>query len=317
MKFVTFNARTSTDRLGAVDTDGRIIDLAEVSHLQRKRETECFSSMQTLIESGRDGLKAASEALLYARDLNKKDSDSLHPGVWHQWDEVTLLTPLQRPLSLRDFWIFEDHVKAGWKKRGLELPDVWYEMPTYYKGNPLSIIGPDEELEWPSFTEKLDYELEMGVIIGKKGRDISEEKGHDYIFGYTVINDWSARDIQRKEMMCRLGPAKGKDFATSLGPCIVTADEIDPYNLRMTAKINGEVWSNNNSGTCYWEFNQLIAHISMGETIYPGELLGSGTVGGGCGLELDRWIQPGDVVELEIENIGVLRNRIIRKEMKP
>ena len=166
-------------------------------------------------------------------------------------------------------------------------------MPTYYKGNALAMIGPEEDLVWPSYTEKLDYELEMGIIIGKGGRDIPAEQGEDHIFGYTALNDWSARDIQRREMACKLGPAKGKDFATSIGPCIATADEVDPYDLRMTARINGETWSDNRSGTSYWTFGQLIAHVSMGETIHPGELFGSGTVGGGCGLELDRWAAAG------------------------
>lgn len=307
MKFVTFLKDTPAARLGALDSEGDVVDLATAATEAR---LDVLDDMLSLIDGGEPALDVARRALEAA--ARSKQSAGARVPVHYRRDEVKLLAPLPRPRTFRDFWIFEEHVKTGWRLRGEELPDVWYQLPTYYKGNPMSIIGPEEDLTWPSFTEKLDFELEMGVIIGKKGRDISEDHADDHIFGYTVLNDWSARDIQRKEMQCRLGPAKGKDFATSLGPCIVTPDEVDPYNLRMTARINDEVWSDNNSGTGYWKFNQLIAHVSMGETIYPGELLGTGTVGGGCGLELNRWLQPGDVVELEIEKIGLLRNRVVK-----
>lgn len=228
-------------------------------------------------------------------------------------EEVRLRAPLPRPASMRDFYAFEAHVKKGFEKRGEPMPQEWYDMPVYYKGNHQSIIGPDEDVHWPSFTEKFDYELELAIIIGKKGRDIAESAAGEYIAGFTVMNDFSARDIQRKEMKVRLGPAKGKDFATAIGPVLVTPDEIgDPYDLRMTASINGELWSEGNSGSIYHHFEKMIAFASMGETLFPGDLIGSGTVGGGCGLELDRWVKPGDVMELEIEKIGVLRNRVVR-----
>ena len=156
----------------------------------------------------------------------------------------------------------------------------------------------------------MDYELELACVIGKEGTDISEDGAAAHVGGYTVMNDWSARDIQMEEMSVGLGPAKGKDFATSLGPWLVTPDEFNPADARMTARINGEVWSDGNIGQIHWSFAQMIAHASMDETLYPGDVLGSGTVGGGCGLELDRWLQSGDVVELEVEGIGVLRNRV-------
>ena len=167
---------------------------------------------------------------------------------------------------------------------------------------------------WPRYTRQLDYELELACVIGREGRDLGAEEAPAWIAGYTVMNDWSARDIQRSEMAVRLGPAKGKDFATSLGPCLVTPDELDPRNLKMIARINGEVWSQGNAGSSHWTFPQMISHVSMDETIYPGDVFGSGTVGGGSGLELDRWLKPGDVVELEIQGIGVLRNRVVRRE---
>jgi 2-keto-4-pentenoate hydratase/2-oxohepta-3-ene-1,7-dioic acid hydratase in catechol pathway len=228
--------------------------------------------------------------------------------------DVKLKAPLSRPTSMRDFYAFEQHVKKGFENRGEQMPQEWYEMPVYYKGAHWSIIGPDEDVHWPSYTEKFDYELELAILIGKTGRNIPETNAREYIAGFTIMNDFSARDIQRKEMKVRLGPAKGKDFATAIGPILVTPDEIvDPYNLKMTAKINGELWSEGNSKSMYHSFEKMIAFASQDETLYAGDIIGSGTVGTGCGLELERWVKPGDVMELEIEKIGVLRNRVVRK----
>ena len=197
------------------------------------------------------------------------------------------------------------------ERRGQPIPPEWYKAPVYYKGNHRTIIGPDEDLPWPLDTTKLDYELELACVIGSKGRDISEQDAHHYIAGYTIMNDFSARDIQFQEMACRLGPAKGKDFATALGPSLVTPDDItDLGALTMVARVNGEEWSRGCFGTIHWSFSQMIEHVSQDECIYPGDLFGSGTVGGGCGLELDRYLQPGDVVELEIQPIGILRTTI-------
>ncbi|HEY9745926.1 MAG TPA: fumarylacetoacetate hydrolase family protein, partial [Oculatellaceae cyanobacterium] len=190
-----------------------------------------------------------------------------------------------------------------------------YKAPVYYKGNPHNVIGPDETVIWPSYSRLMDYELELACIIGKPGRNIPVEKAHEYIAGYAIMNDLSARDAQKHEMLCRLGPAKGKDFATVVGPWLVTADEVkEPRNLRMTAKVNGELWSEGNSGTSHWTFEQMIAHASKEETLYPGEILGSGTVGFGCGLELGRWLQSGDTVELEIDGLGILKTQVRRED---
>jgi 2-keto-4-pentenoate hydratase/2-oxohepta-3-ene-1,7-dioic acid hydratase in catechol pathway len=220
-----------------------------------------------------------------------------------------LLVPLL-PSSLRDFLAFEDHVKAGAERRGSPVPDVWYEMPIYYKGNHRSVLGPDEELVWPPFSEELDYECEVAAIVGKRGRDLSTDEAGEIIFGFTLMNDWSARDIQRKEMSGWLGPAKAKDFATSLGPCIVTPDEIDPADIQLTARVDGEVWSKGSLVGMRWTFAEMIAHVSNGEDVWPGDVYGSGTFGGGCGLDLGRTLTPGVVVELEGTGIGVLRNRV-------
>jgi 2-keto-4-pentenoate hydratase/2-oxohepta-3-ene-1,7-dioic acid hydratase in catechol pathway len=225
--------------------------------------------------------------------------------------EVRLRAPLPRPTSMRDFYAFEGHVKKGFEKRGEPMPEEWYSMPVYYKGNHQSIIGPGDPVTWPPFTEKFDYELELAVIIGKTGRNIPRDRASEHIAGYTIMNDFSARDIQRAEMKVRLGPAKGKDFATAIGPVLVTPDEIgDPYNLRMSARVNGETWSEGSSSLMHHRFDRIIEFASLEETLHPGDLIGSGTVTGGCGLELDRWVKPGDTIELEIEGIGRLSNTV-------
>ena len=215
----------------------------------------------------------------------------------------------------------EDTAKlAKWRewaargRRGADVPEAWYRMPVYYKGNYRSLLGHDQLLTWPRYSQRMDYELELACVIGKEGIDINEDGAEAYIGGYTVMNDWSARDIQMEEMSVGLGPAKGKDFATSLGPWVVTPDEFNPADARMTARINGELWSDGNIESIHWSFPQMIAHASMDETLYPGDVLGSGTVGGGCGLELNRWLEPGDVVELEVEGIGTLRTQVTRRE---
>ena len=190
-----------------------------------------------------------------------------------------------------------------------------YKQPVYYKGNRFNVVGHEEEVRWPRYSAMLDYELEFGIFLAAKGRDIPVDEAHKYIFGYTIFNDFSARDAQEIEMAGGLGPAKGKDFDTgnAIGPWIVTRDEVkDAQNLNMIARVNGEECSRNNSSCMLHTFEQMIAHASRDETLYPGEFFGSGTTGNGCGLELDRWLKPGDVVELEVEGIGVLRNRVVR-----
>lgn len=230
----------------------------------------------------------------------------------HRVPDAQLLVPIL-PASLRDFLGFEDHVKLGAERRGEPVPDAWYEMPLYYKGNHRSVYGPDEEVPWPAYTEELDFECEVACVLGGHGRDVTERDASALIFGYTLMNDWSARDIQRKEMTGRLGPAKAKDFATSLGPVIVTPDELDPADVALTASVDGEVWARGNLGDAHWTFPQMIAHVSRSEDVLPGDIYGSGTFGGGCGLDLGRTLDPGAQVQLEAERIGLLRNRVGRK----
>lgn len=278
---------------------------------QRLAQAQVPPCMLEFLEGGASTMAAARRALDYATLLGEVATGPAGERIHYRAGEVRVVAPLPNPPSLRDFIAFEEHIAATSNRRGQPIPPEWYKMPVYYKGNPRTIIGPDQELTWPLETTKLDYELELACVIGSRGQDVVERDAPAFIAGYSIMNDFSARDIQFQEMACRLGPAKGKDFATAMGPCLVTPDEIpDLGNLTMVARVNGEEWSRGRFGSIHWSFPQMIAHVSRGEAIYPGDVLGSGTVGGGCGLEWDRYLQPGDLVELEIQPIGVLRTRI-------
>jgi 2-keto-4-pentenoate hydratase/2-oxohepta-3-ene-1,7-dioic acid hydratase in catechol pathway len=331
MKLCTFEIATllgRQSRLGAVLAVG-IADLnsACARHLALKGEARPYRLAEALVppdmlEYLRGGETSATFARATIDHLASEIAGGAQPAalagakgerIVFAPAEVRLLAPLPKPTSMRDFYAFEGHVKKGFEKRGEPMPEEWYQFPAYYKGNHASIIGPDEPVRWPSFTEKFDYELELAVIIGKEGRNIPREKAMEHVAGFTIMNDFSARDMQRAEMKVRLGPAKGKDFATAIGPVLVTPDEIaDPYSLGMRARVNGETWSEGNSGSMHHRFDRIIEFASMDETLRPGDLIGSGTVTGGCGLELDRWVKPGDLIELEIDRIGTLANTVVR-----
>ncbi len=229
-------------------------------------------------------------------------------------EDARLLAPL-RPRSMRDFLTFEGHLHNALTRLGRLIPKEWYEVPAYYKGMPDTVIGPDEEISWPPYTDRLDHELELAAIIGRRGKDIAKEDALSYVFGYTIWNDVSARDVQTRELPIGMGPAKAKDWDGSnvIGPCIVTADELDPSNVRMRVRVNGEVWGEDTSAHMHHTFADLIWYASQAQTLYPGDVFGSGTAAGGSGLELDRQLKEGDVVEMEIEGIGILRNRIGKK----
>ncbi len=322
MKFVTFSDQGRGDRLGTLLQDGVILDLKSAA----QGRSEFFDSMLTLIEGGEPALEQAKQLI-----LSRNSSNLL------SLNEVQLRAPIPHPPQVRDFMAFEKHARQSLesalsirssmaadpekmrrqlKETGdFDVPDVWYEKPIYYKGNRFAVTDPDKEIEWPSFSKVMDYELELACVIGKQGKNISAESARNHIFGFTIFNDLSARDVQGREMTGRFGPAKSKDFddASPMGPCLVTLDEIeDPYNLEMIARVNGEERSRANSGTIHWTFEKMIEYVSQGETLYPGEILGSGTIGDGCGLELLNFLQGGDEVELEIEKIGILKNRIKR-----
>ena len=223
----------------------------------------------------------------------------------YQLDQVRLLAPLRRPPSVRDFYAFEEHVRNARAVTGRgEVVPEWYEIPVFYFSNPAAIYGPDEEIPYPDGSSALDYELEVAAVMGAGGE----------IAGFTVMNDWSARDLQRAEMRVGLGPSKGKDFATSLGPVVVTPDELGDLRLEMVARVNGEERSRGNLGDMYHSWEAIVAHAAGNTELRPGDVLGSGTVGTGCILEHgdERWLKPGDEVELEVEGIGILRNVVGR-----
>jgi len=216
--------------------------------------------------------------------------------------EVDLLAPVPRPPSVRDFFAFEQHVATARANRGAAVPDEWYEFPVFYFSNPAAIFGDGAEIPYPEGTAMLDYELEVAAVIGADGG----------IGGFTIMNDWSARDIQRKELRVGLGPAKAKDFATSIGPVVVTPDEFDGSHAVMTARVNGEERSRGELSDIHYSWSDILAQAARNTGLRPGEIIGSGTVGSGCILEHDdgRWLVPGDTVELEVAGIGVLRNRV-------
>ena len=329
MKLVTFELSTPLGnicRVGALSqgTDGQIaMDLAHgyAALLQEQGEEPRFreyadfrlpQDMCELMAGGEPSLQAARAA----QEFILADTTRRGPGgeqLVFSLQEIRLRAPVPRPVTFRDFLIHEGHKAAGARRRNTTIDPIWYELPSCYKGNRLTIIGPDDELKWPHYTEKLDYELELAMFTGKRGKDISQENAMDHVFGYSVLNDFSARDIQISEMKNWLGPHKGKDFGTAIGPCVVTADEFDPTDAVMIARVNGEEWSRGNAGDAYYSWPRMIEYASMEEELVPGEMFGSGTVATGCGADLDRWIKPGDVIELEIEGIGVLKNKIVRE----
>jgi fumarylacetoacetate (FAA) hydrolase len=230
--------------------------------------------------------------------------------------------PLPNVASVRDFYAFEQHVKTCRKHRGLEMVPEWYEIPVFYFSNPTAILGDGDTVCAPRRSEALDYELELACVIDRECRDLpDDDRALEFVAGFTIMNDWSARDLQLQEMKVGLGPSKGKDFATSLGPELVSFLELaDRYrdgrlDLEMTATVNGRVYSRGNASSMYWTWPQLLAHASRDATLRRGDVLGSGTVGTGCILELTPeavggWLKPGDRVELEIERIGSLRNTV-------
>ncbi len=328
MKLVTFLNGDEQERAGVlIEGDQKILDLRSSNEKNRGELNPAFLSVLALIEGGESAFDAA-----------KRELDAPHSEAIVDAAAATLCSPIPRPPQIRDCLCFEEHltqayevlrkVKAAgepdpaaalaqYEEQGLyRIPEVWYQQPIYYKANRLSVVGTGHDITWPPYANILDFELEFGFFIGKGGRDIPKDKALDHIFGYSIFNDISARDTQAVEMQGGLGPAKGKDFDTGniIGPCITTADEIDPYNLTMIARVNGEEWSRGSSSTMHWKFEDLISYVSNSETLHPGEFFGSGTVGGGCGLELERYLAPGDIIELEVEGIGILRNQIVKQD---
>ena len=232
--------------------------------------------------------------------------------------------PILRPPSLRDFYTFEGHVRTMWERRGGTVPEAWYRIPIFYFSNVSEIRGPNDPIWCPAASQELDYELEVAALIDTLAHDLDAEHGEAAIGGYMVFNDWSARDLQREETAVRLGPAKGKDFASSIGPWLVTPDELadartaNGYDLQMTATVNGVELSRGSWSSAQFSFGAMVARASADVQLRPGDLIGSGTVGTGCLLEvrdeiLKRYLQPGDSVTLSVERLGALSNPIVER----
>jgi fumarylacetoacetate (FAA) hydrolase len=320
MKLVTFQNKESQLRAGWLNDDG-VVDMQLASNGALPDNMLAF-------------IDEHEKYFLIIKEKNLEASPATHA-----LNEVRLLAPLPNPRSFRDYIGFEMHMLNASRSFGHTIGPAWYELPIFYFTNPHGIFGPDDEIKRPLKETMLDIELELAVIIGKRGKDIKAEDADEYIFGYTIFNDWTARAIQRKEMQIPLGPHKGKDFANAIGPCIVTKDEMEKYrvpfsesffeaplkvppvkgyrfDLKMTSRINGQTICEGNYKTVYYNFPQMMERASENNvTLMPGDILGSGTVGWGSLIEnnfgVHRPLEPDDVVELEIEGIGVLRNKVI------
>ena len=295
MRLVTFE-NAGELRLGALDAQDRVVDLRKAAAQTGRTLPE---TMQELIEAGDAALAEAREAFASAGG----------DCVAHA---VRICSPLPRPSRMRDAQLFLEHLEMVLKREKRPMSDQYYQQVIYYNADHIHVFGHEDDIPWPRASTWIDYELEWAMVIGKGGANISREQARDHIFGYTIFNDWSARDLQFPFQEGGLGPGGGKDFATGLGPCITTADEIpDPYALKMTAHVNGELWSEGSTGTMFWSFEDAIVQLSADRPLVPGEVIASGTVLSGCGFDLQRPLALGDVVELWVEGIGLLKNRVV------
>lgn len=330
MKLATFRSG-GQEKIGIVHSgDAQLFDLAAAA-VRDGGANPAFASMLALIDAGPGALDQAAAAF----EKHGKDG-ALSVSV----AGAEILAPIPEPRQMRDGMSFPLHILqaprgqlklAARAKNDMaelarlnaeplgELPEVYRKQPIYYITNRFSVRGTNTTVKWPRYSQVMDYECEYGIITKNKGANISAAKAKDHIFGYTIFNDFSARDAQRIEMEGRLGPAKGKSFdgGNVMGPWIVTADEMgDPYHLKMEVRVNGKMRSQGVSDGMLFSFEEIIAHVTKDETLMPGEFIGSGTVGNGCGLEIGWYLEHGDAIELEVEKIGVLSNRVERQDAK-
>jgi fumarylacetoacetate (FAA) hydrolase len=328
MKLATFRTAVGTTHAGIVHGDHMyalnyptLLELLRDPDglAQARSIAQEITTMQSLGGTAATATPLAQTAFGLVSMLAREHSSD------HPLTDVTLLPPVPEPQTARDFYSFEQHVKAAAALRNRDIIPEWYETPVFYFTNTSELYGHDADVPYPVGSYALDFELEIACVIGRDGKDIAVEDANDYIAGYMIMNDWSARDVQAREMKHRLGPGKGKDFATSFGPWLVTPDELaarrsgdgagERYDMIMLARVNGKEVSRGNFNQIYYSFPQMIAWASRNARLRVGDVLGSGTVGTGCILELGTsvqpWLQRGDVVELEIDGIGVLRNQIV------
>jgi 2-keto-4-pentenoate hydratase/2-oxohepta-3-ene-1,7-dioic acid hydratase in catechol pathway len=304
MKLITYD--TANGPRAGVVVDGQVLDIASLLN-----ERDTLRDIRALLELPNEPLRRLKFAL-----------GSAHATLGIPLGKVRLRAPILQPPTVRDFMTYEGHASAGGTR---QLSDTWYRPPVFYFSNPLCIFGPEDAVPYPSASEQLDYELELAAIIGREATNVAEADAFSYIAGFTIFNDWSCRDLQRDEMEARLGPAKGKDSASSLGPWLVTTDELAPFirdnrlHVHCTLKVNGVEWMHNNAGIMYHSWGAMIERASRDSRMVPGDVLGAGTVTGGSVGEAmrngfsARYLEPGDVVEIEVEGIGVLRNTIAPK----
>lgn len=270
-----------------------------------------LDSLLDALREGTDRLRTRAEAALATRD------------EVYRLEDVHVLAPLPTPPTIRDFMCFEQHVAAGARRRGGEVVPQWYRLPAFYFTNPYAVAGPYDAVPMAPGSSRFDFEVEVAAIVGTAGRDLTPDEAQRHIAGYTILNDWSARDVQFDEMAVGLGPAKGKDTATTLGPALVTPDEL-PHrdglpDLEMRVEVNGREYGRDRLTNMYWTFGELIAYASRGTWVQPGDVLGSGTFGYGCLMELTGlygeercpWLRPGDEVAIEITGLGRIANRIV------
>ncbi|MFD2416520.1 fumarylacetoacetate hydrolase family protein [Amycolatopsis pigmentata] len=230
------------------------------------------------------------------------------------WDGPLELANALDPTSYRDFMVFEEHFRFGYEWQGKPVPEIMYELPVCYAGDPRSFIGPFDEIPWPSYSRRLDYEMELGIVLGKTTQDVTSDAALDHVLGLTILNDVSARDIQAREMSGGLGPSKGKHFACVSGPVVVSLDELSGERLAMSVRVNGDTWCETTSDRMIWSVAEIVSWASQGERLPAGTLLGSGTCNGGSSIELGRELSPGDEIVLAIEGLGETRNRLGRPQ---
>jgi fumarylacetoacetate (FAA) hydrolase len=311
MKLVTYNTGTGP-RCGVLQDDS-VIDVTVLLNAAQP-----LRDVQALLETGDDAIALVQAAL--------QGSNSSAPVF--ALEDVQIQSPILRPPTIRDFMIFEEHAtQQGTRER----EEAWYRMPIFYFSNPLCVYGPEDTVPHPSASHMLDYELEIGCVIGKEGTNVAEADALEYIAGFLIFNDWSARDLQRDESAVGLGPAKGKDTASTLGPWVVTTDEMAPYirdgrlSVKCQVRVNGESWlTDGDAAMAYYTWGEIVQRASKDSRIAPGDVIGSGTVGGGSvreairkGYEAARFLEPGDVVEMEVDGIGAVRNTLGEKTTDP
>jgi len=325
MKFVTYKTQNvNENRFGYIFGDW-IIDIHRaVQLLNESDKNNNYSQIPDTLKGSLSNWNTNFQLLqeMQNKMKNFEMEDLKDKNISLNIDHVQMLPPVTKPPSFRDFYAFEQHVRAARKLRGLDMHPDWFRLPIFYFSNPNALYGHGEEIPFPQNTNELDFELEFAIIVANGGRNVKKDEADNLIAGYTICNDWSARDLQREEMALSLGPAKGKDFATSFGPYMVTPDELEndwdeneKLHLRMTCHVNGNLVSDGNTNDLYHPFTAMIERASMNTNLVAGEYLGSGTVGTGCILELrpenvGGWIKKGDIVRMEVEKLGVLENKI-------